>query len=385
VTLSLSRIETESEWQALAEPWARLEKASDNRLPFRTFDWVDSWWRHFAENKRSVRDVLAARVVHDASGELVGAFPLMLTQRPNVGPFAVRLLQFFGADPNITEIRGPLLHPVHEQAAVAVLAADVRKGDAAHHWMEWAGLRVGSAGEAALAAEPSFQWTREIPNYVLTLAESWDELRKRLKHNIRESLRKCYNSLKRDNHSFSFDVVERPDDVPAALEHFFRLHAMRAEVEGTIRHRNVFDSPVARAFLVDVTQRFARRGATRIFTLSFSGKVVALRIGYVLGDSIYMYYSGYDPAWGKYSIMTTVVAEALKYAIAHGLQTANLSTGNDISKTRWGPSETVYREAAQVAPSFRGQLAHQGYQLAMRARSNPRVRAALGGYLGRRQ
>jgi len=39
----------------------------------------------------------------------------------------------------------------------------------------------------------------------------------------------------------------------------------------------------------------------------------------------------------KYSVMTTTVAEAIKYAIANGLNTVNLSPGADVSKTRWGP------------------------------------------------
>ena len=127
--------------------------------------------------------------------------------------------------------------------------------------------------------------------------------------------------------------------VADALDRFFFLHQARAELAGTIAHRNVFDASMARRFLTDVCERFADRGALRIFALKVGDKTAAMRIGFALGDSLYLYYSGFDPDFGKYSVMTTVVAEAIQYAIEEGFATVNLSTGNDVSKTRWNPTE----------------------------------------------
>ena len=56
-----------------------------------------------------------------------------------------------------------------------------------------------------------------------------------------------------------------------------------------------------------------------------------------------MYFSGYDLAWGRFSVMTTLVAEAIKWAIAERLRIFNLSTGNDVSKTRWRPLTVEFR------------------------------------------
>jgi CelD/BcsL family acetyltransferase involved in cellulose biosynthesis len=89
---------------------------------------------------------------------------------------------------------------------------------------------------------------------------------------------------------------------------------------------------------------------------------VAARIGFVVGNSLYLYYSGFDPAWGKYGVMTTALAESIKHAIAEGLATVNLSTGTDVSKTRWGPRTVSFGEAVQVARSLKSQLAYSVYQ-----------------------
>jgi len=208
-----------------------------------------------------------------------------------------------------------------------------------------------------------------VPAYLLTLPSSWEEFRGRLPRNIKESLRKCYNSLQRDGHTFEFVAIERPEEMTTTLGHFFRLHSARASVAGTVRHADIFDSDVRRDFLIELSETLAKRRAVRIFGLRIAGRFVAMRIGFIVDDTMYLYYSGFDPAWSKYSVMTTVVAESIKWAIASGLRTINLSTGNDISKTRWRPTEISYREAIQISPSIRAHAAHALYQS---------VRAAAG-------
>jgi CelD/BcsL family acetyltransferase involved in cellulose biosynthesis len=105
----------------------------------------------------------------------------------------------------------------------------------------------------------------------------------------------------------------------------------------------------------------------RVFELHVAGRVVATRIGFVIGRALYLYYSGYDPDWSRYSVMTTTVVETIKYAIANGITQVNLSPGNDVSKTRWAPREILYPQAAQVHPSMISQIAWSVYR---RARAN---------------
>jgi CelD/BcsL family acetyltransferase involved in cellulose biosynthesis len=94
--------------------------------------------------------------------------------------------------------------------------------------------------------------------------------------------------------------------------------------------------------------------------------VVAMRLAFEVRDSLYLYYSGFDPAWARYSVMTTTVAEAIKYAIAKGLKTVNLSPTRDISKERWGPRQVDYRAAYELNRRLRSRLARSAY---MKARS----------------
>jgi CelD/BcsL family acetyltransferase involved in cellulose biosynthesis len=357
----VQRIESLPDLSALAVEWDRLIERSGYALPFSTFSWSATWWQHFAENRHSVRDRLAVRAIRDDRGQLVAVAPFMVTERPAAGPLRVRCLRFLGADPNITEIPGMVYLPEFERVAYSALMDDLQSCSKEWHWILWSGLKQDGIAAEIISRYQPIHWQREVPAYLLTLAPSWEEFRSGLPRNIKESLRKCYRSLERDRLTFHFVAIERTEELPSALSHFVRLHDARARMAGGIRHRNLFRSDNARQFLVDVCQAFARTGSVRVFALKIDDRIVAMRIGFICGDTLYLYYSGYDPAWSKYSVMTTLVAESIKYAIATGIRIINLSTGNDVSKTRWRPREVCYREGVQVSPSFDSRAAHAIY------------------------
>jgi CelD/BcsL family acetyltransferase involved in cellulose biosynthesis len=119
-----------------------------------------------------------------------------------------------------------------------------------------------------------------------------------------------------------------------------------------------------------------------VFRIRVGGAVVAVRLGFVAGDCLYLYYSGYDPRYSKYSVMTTVVAESIKYAIAQGLRSVNLSTGSDVSKTRWGPEEVTYSDWLVVSPAPRGRAVYEGVRRA-RAWFDANARGRLAGLSSR--
>jgi CelD/BcsL family acetyltransferase involved in cellulose biosynthesis len=207
--------------------------------------------------------------------------------------------------------------------------------------------------------------------YILDLPPTWEALKSAGGRNLKESLRKCYNSLKRDKLAFALTVVSEEADVATALVDFYRLHSARAASVDTLHHNDVFAHPACRSFLLDACGQLAEQGALRIFRLEVDGRLVATRIGFVLGESLYLYYSGYDPAYAKYGVMTTTVAEAIKDAIAHGLRQVNLSSGADPSKLRWRPRESAFYETLLVSPGLLGRTKHAAMRLVTRAIQQP--------------
>jgi CelD/BcsL family acetyltransferase involved in cellulose biosynthesis len=358
--LAVELVTTYADLLALAPEYERMQRLSGNTLPFALHEWHCTWCRHFLCDDARVSAQPMIFVARDAAGSCAGIVPMIMTRRV-IGPVECRTLDLLGPDPGITEIRIALVEPGRErdvaQAVLRRLAAD-RGWD----WVQWSGLD-GSFGQA-LAAAAELSWGAPTLDPVLDLPASWEQFRAGLKRNIRESLRHGYNSLKREGHAFELRVVEEPAAVAAALACFFDLHSARAQGSTGATHRDYFRSQPLREFLVDACVQLAQRNSVCIFQLWIGQAVVATRIGFVVGNSLYLYYSGFDPRWARFGVMTTTLAEAIKYSIGRGLSTVNLSPGSDPSKTRWGPRYVEFGSAVQVARSLKSRLAYALYRRA---------------------
>jgi CelD/BcsL family acetyltransferase involved in cellulose biosynthesis len=344
----------------LESKWRPLWEAAGT-LPFTSWEWSLSWWRHLSRQGFGVKDRLCVRTVTDEKGQLVAVAPLMLTDMPSRGPVRFRCLQFFGADPNITELRGVLCRPEQRIEVYHALLDHLFERSSEWDWIVWDGIPPDSDVARLVGQYGPFRVAREISSFVLELPATWEEFKSTRSRNIKESLRKCANSLKRDGLVPVNRVAEGGRELDGALHTLVRLHAARSSRTDTIVHRDVFGTASAKRFLFEVCARFAAAGGVRVFSLELESRVVAARVAFVWGQSMYLYYSGYDPSYSKYSVMTSVVAEALRYAIAHGYRTVNLSTGNDLSKTRWSPIEIKHHQGVQASNTLRGPLAESLY------------------------
>lgn len=346
----------------LASEWEKLEENLRPRTPFTSPLWNALWWKHFCANSVWVRDELFIHTVKNEFDTLIAVAPMMLTARPAVGPLRVRALQLLGADENVTELRSVISRPDDLPEVLAALSDYFLATASRWDWLQWGGIPASGPSRELLERAGKIQWGRHIPNYHLVLPPTWGQFKAHLSRNMKEALRKCYNSLKRAGHEYTFRVVTRPEQAQSALETFFELHAERSRATNLSFHANVFTRPVAREFLLEYGQRMAERDQLRIFQLEIGGEVVATRVGFVLAGDLYLYYSGYRPAWARHSVMTTVVAEAIKWAIEQGLGGVGLSTGSDRSKLRWKPTELLSCEGVQSSPRRLRQLAAGAYR-----------------------
>jgi CelD/BcsL family acetyltransferase involved in cellulose biosynthesis len=355
--LKVQRVESPGDLAALAKDCARLALAMDPRSPFASSEWLLLWWRHFREDRLLVRDEFYVHAVRDEQGALVAIAPLMLTERPANGPLRCRSLSFFGGDKNVTELRGLICAPEHEAVVTRALLAHFQQRSDEWDWLAWNGVRKDSEAYAVLNAADNFEWCRETTDYVLPLPATWEEFRASRSRNIKESLRKCYNSLKRAGHRFELRVIEEPSELPRALARFFELHTRRANASHLARHVDVFATAQSRKLLLDLAALPREISQLRVFQLEIAGSVVAARLGFLMGDELYLYFSGYEPGWSGFSVMTTTVAEAIKWALEREVRLVNLSPGTDVSKTRWSASPITTCEGVLLSQTPRGRLA----------------------------
>ena len=234
---------------------------------------------------------------------------------------------------------------------------------------------------------PNAEWTKGDADFVLTLAPTWEEFKGKLSRNIKESLRKCYNSLKRDGHEFRVEVTTARSEVAAVLDRFFFLHQARAELSAPVNHRNAFDASMARRFLGDVCERFADRGALRIFRLENRRQgVAAMRARFRAGRFAVSLLLG----------LRSRIRQVQRHddggrrrpssvAIEQRLPPSTSRPGTTFPKTRWSPAEIVFRQASIVSPSRRGELTHEVYRRARKAVADSApLRSVAARFLARR-
>jgi CelD/BcsL family acetyltransferase involved in cellulose biosynthesis len=360
--LNVSRLQGIEDFDAIAAEWDALDAEILPRTPFTSRLWNSLWWQHMRRDNLAVRDEFHSYVIRDQFGRLIAVAPMMLTSRPAIGPLRARELHFFCADANLTEIRGLVCRSRHHLAAVDALLEAISSEGSKWSWAYLSGLRPldSEAVEAAATASatPALAWACHIPCYFLRLNGAWEQFKARLPRNTKEALRKCYNSLKRDGLRFEFEAIRDPLECDAALSHFFKLHRQRARCEdASIRHPDKFRALRSRRFLRAYAFELSQRDQLRIFQIRIEGRVAATRVGFQFDDEVYLYCSGYDTRWRKYSLMTTVIAEAIRWCIDQNVAVVNLSTGTDRSKTRWRPECSMHSDAIARAPGLAARLA----------------------------
>jgi len=361
-SLTVQRLPSPLALADIVVEWEALDQQVRPRTPFTTPSWVVPWWHHFRRRRAIFHDEFFCHIVRDHQGRLLAIAPLMRTTFPGFGPPVLRIVQFFGTDPSLTEIRGIICRPLDHENVVKALVMHFRDNRRGWDVFRWNGLQQAPAAYDDLQTRFDFIPRGALPDYLIDLPTSWDELRDRVSSNMRKNLRKAYAFLERDGFGFALRIVERPDDVEIAMRRFLALHAARSMAPDMIGHPNKFARPRERAFLAEYLRLAAERGELRIFELEIGGKIVASRLAFVLGPNLYMYFAGYDPEWKTYSVMTVLICEMIKWALANGIERVNLSTGHDQSKIRWKPTETTFCDAVQVSPTNRAKLAFRAFR-----------------------
>ncbi len=381
MTLQVTTLTTHHDLAELEGAWRTLLARTSNDLPFQLPEWDHSWWECFRQDAALIRDSLRIKVVRDGSGDLLGILPMMLTERPGFGPVRARTLALLGADRNVTEMRSPIVDPARQGEVARALATNLLL-DRSWDWVAWQGLDRSSEFAGELDGARALQWGASETASIMPLAPTWEAFRAGLKRNIKESLRHCANSLKRDGLTARLVVAEERADVDRALDTFFVLHGKRAHDESGPEHPDRFAAETPRRFLRQVCERLSGHGGARVLTLFVNDEPVASRVAFVMPRCLYLYYSGYEPAWRKYSVATTLVAEAIKYAIGLGLPRLHLSMGQDVSKSRWGPETSELHNAVWTSPRSSSRAA---FWLYSRSRRSFAADSTLGHMLAQRR
>jgi len=139
-----------------------------------------------------------------------------------------------------------------------------------------------------------------------------------------------------------------------AMEELFALHNARWRRRGV---SGAFAGARIQAFHHDVAAQFLDRGWLRLHRLKLDGQTRAAFYCFQLGTRVYYYLSGFDVAFGKYSIGNVLMAQAIETAIADGAREFDLLRGDEAYKFAWKAEDRRTMRLIMGRPALRSSLA----------------------------
>jgi len=322
------------EFMRLEADWRRLVAMNRSSNPFLSWEWVSTWLRHFCAQT-------LVTVIVTEGDQVVCIAPFHRSRYQLMPGVAATALQLLAPSEigHLFEIREVLTAEVGRVDVLQALLSEL-EADPSWDWVELSayGPDVHLWHQVLAGLDRSLEGIVESEKQVplMTLVESWEKQRSLLKRNIKESIRHCYNSLKRGGHVYTVHVAVDRIERASAISSLFELHRLRSLVREGRSHADHFNMRRVREFLAEALEAMAASGSAALQTLRIDGELAAVRATMEARSSLYLYYSGFDPRWWRFGVMTLMVTQLIQGAIERGLTDVNFSPGVDDSKTRWG-------------------------------------------------
>jgi CelD/BcsL family acetyltransferase involved in cellulose biosynthesis len=297
---------------AAARPlWTDLAERSGN--VFATWEWADAWWRHFGDD--------AGPVLYSClrEGEPFAIVPLCRQRRGPIG-----LLRFIGH--GVGDVLGPICAPADATAAMTAMIAGLRRQEP-----RWTALLAERLPGETAAVLGGVELNSEA-NPSLVIETSWDEYMKAASKNMREKVRRNTKKIERD-HTLSFELCERVDQVEPMMRTLFDLHGMRWGKGGTS-----FGRDTVIPFHLDFAATAQEKGWLRLWEMRIDGEPAAAWYGFRFGDVEAYYQSGRDPRFDRFSVGFLMLTRTIQAAFDDGLSAYGFLRGNESYKDRFATS-----------------------------------------------
>ena len=332
--------------------WTGLAARSDN--VFATWEWADTWWRHFGADGR------LALYACLRGGEPFAIAPLHAV---SLGP--LRLLRFIGHGPG--DVLGMICGPADAADAGTLLVEGLR--DRGTRRTVLLAERVpGGPAAKAFGGQPLH--SEANPSLAIG-GRDWDDFLASASKNMREKIRRSTRRLEHE-HELAFELCERPDQVGPMMETLFDLHTLRWGDAGR------FGSPPIKSFHRDFATVAMERGWLRLWTMRIDGRPAAAWYGFRFGGVEAYYQSGRDPRLDRHSVGFLMLIRTLKAAFDDRMATYGFLRGDEPYKERFATDNRSLQTRA-VGLGGVGRGAVRAGQLASRVPALRPLAASLVG------
>lgn len=339
--VSVELISQGSQLTTLAAQWDALLARIPRATCFQRLDWLTTWWHIFGNDNTMY---LLFLLLYDQQHSLIGSVPLYI-QHYYLGPLRLRVGRWLGQGyGSLTDTLGPLFVPGYEHAGLCSALAYLEQ----HHdvWDVLALARTPAIVSKEISAYTrAAGWRlaiRETTGWLaIHLPAHWEAYQRTLSKNLRSNLPRYRNRLLREERTAHVEILTDPAEILAMLPQLFRLHRCRAHAVDMKHHSDYFATASSRAFMLLIAAMLSRQQRMALACMQVEGQVVAMQILLFEGRGMTLYFSGFDPAWSRYSVMMLTTKASLEYAITQGVTWVDLTAGaGSQAKRQWANEES---------------------------------------------
>jgi CelD/BcsL family acetyltransferase involved in cellulose biosynthesis len=354
-TISIQRLSSLAQLAPWAGAWNELARG----VPFRRFEWLESWWRVYGQHSEKELCVLSA---FDETGALVSLAPWYLTRA--VGERCS--IHFLGSGEVCSDYLSVLCRPGRENEATLALAKWLSAPpiEAAADRPHWDLLDMGGADEHDLVVRNLLVHLAERGNLVhrrnrpscwrVNLPGDWNSylamLSKSHRKQVRRLERKYFDSGRAQLHT-----VETDEELKYGLDALVRLHQRRWESLG---QRGCFSSARFVNFHTETANRLLATGNLRLVWLDVDGRTVAAEYQVLGNGVVYAYQSGIEPTALEHEPGRLITLATLRRAIAEGRHAFDFLRGDESYKAHWRAHPRPTQEIRVVPDKTAARLRH---------------------------
>ena len=341
------------ELQRLAASWNALTR----EVPFRSWEWLGSWWQHYGEPLvTSGRRELFVLAVRDDSGSVVGIAPWYLERSRTLG----RIIRFLGSGEVCSDYLSVLCRQEDEGAVSSAIARWLSTEVGSWDLLQLAGVDAAddpvlrllealqSSGNTVQHCEAPRCWRAALPS-------DWEEYLATLSKSHRKQIRRLERG-DLDNGAVTVRTAQTPDDVSRGIRILIDLHQRRRQSLG---EPGCFSSEAFEKFHRQAIPQLFAAGQLRLTWLEADGSPIAAEYHLAGGKIIYAYQAGLDPDRLDHEPGRLAAIATIRAAIAEGATAIDFLRGDEPYKAHWRaePRPTI---DVNVVPSRSGARLRHG-------------------------
>jgi CelD/BcsL family acetyltransferase involved in cellulose biosynthesis len=295
--MQLFRFNTLEELQPYAQAWDRLTA----NVPFRSWTWLSTWWRHYGDDLHVLRPrrelfVLAA---FDDGDAMVGLAPWFIDSTTAFGS-AVRML---GSGEVCSDYLALLANPGFEEDFAEIVADYLTESlrDAGADFRPWNRLELTGVdsedrpttylAESLRRRACTIHRRSTVNCWRIDLPNEWADYIAGLSKKFRQEVRRIDRTYF-DCGKAVLKSAEKLSDLSTSLDLLVELHQRRRHSLG---EPGCYASETFAAFIREVSPLLMRQGQMQIHRLEIEGRTVAVEYQLLGGGVVYAYQTGIDP------------------------------------------------------------------------------------------